>query len=87
VTVNGPRTYLKVHYKDQYDVPSSPTIYILDEKKKIIAKKPPTDKIEDFLTTYERVQKLKASSPIKQADRVPFDCSKAPVKGHAQPKS
>lgn len=80
ITVNGPRTYLKVSYADQYDVPSSPTLYILDEKKKIIAKKPPTDKLEDFLLNYERIQKLKAASPVKQPDRVPFDCSKAPIK-------
>lgn len=80
ITVNGPRTYLKVSYADQYDVLSSPTLYILDEKKKIIAKKPPTDKLEDFLLNYERIQKLKAASPVKQPDRVPFDCSKAPIK-------
>lgn len=85
-TVNGPRTYLKVTYAAQYDVPSFPTIYILDEKKKIIAKKPPTDKIESFLINYEKVQRQKAANPIKQPDRVPFDCSKAQVKG-GTPKS
>lgn len=87
ITVNGPRTYLNAHYKDQYDVPSFPTIYILDQNKKIIAKKPPTDKIEDFLINYEKMEKRKAASPVKQPDRVPFDCSKAPVKGQAPAKS
>lgn len=86
ITVNGPRTYLKVTYKDQYDVPSTPTLYILDETKKIIAKKPPVDKLESFLINYEKVQRLKAASKIKQPDRVPFDCSKAPVKGQTPPK-
>lgn len=81
ITVNGPRTYLKVPYRDQYDVPSFPTLYILDAQKKIIAKKPPIDKIEDFLLNYEKAQKRRASSPVKQPDRVPFDCSKVPVKG------
>lgn len=86
ITVNGPRTYLKVHFTEQYDVPSYPTIYILDEHKKIIAKKPPTDKIEDFLLNYERTQKRIAANPVKQPARVPFDCSKPPAKG-APPKS
>jgi thiol-disulfide isomerase/thioredoxin len=87
ITVNGPRTYLNVHYKDQYDVPSFPTIYILDQNKKIIAKKPPTDKLENFLINYEKVQKQKAASKVKQPDRVPFDCSKVAVKGKTPPKS
>lgn len=87
ITVNGPRTYLKVSYRDQYDVPSFPTLYILDEKKKIIAKKPPMDKLEDFLTNYEKIQRRKAAGQVKQPDRVPFDCSKVPVKGQTPPKS
>lgn len=83
ITVNGPRTYLKVPYSQQYDVPSFPTIYILDQNKKIIAKKPPTDKIEDFLLNYEMIQKRKAASQVKQPERIPFDCSK-PVKAPAK---
>lgn len=86
ITVNGPRTYLNVHFKDQYDVPSYPTIYILDQNKKIIAKKPPTDKLEGFLLNHEKMLKRKAASPVKQPDRIPFDCSKAPVKS-SPPKS
>lgn len=86
ITVNGPRTYLKVHFKDQYDVPSYPTLYILDEKKKIIAKKIPIEKLGDFLTNYEKIQRQKAASAIKQPERVPFDCSKASVKSQP-PKS
>ena len=31
---------------------------ILDEKKKIIGKKVPIEKLEDFLTHYERFQKV-----------------------------
>lgn len=87
ITVNGPRTYLDVHYKDQYDVPSYPTIFILDQNKKIIAKKLPTDKVEIFLINYEKMQKQKAASAVKQPDRIPFDCGKAPVKGKAPAKS
>jgi thiol-disulfide isomerase/thioredoxin len=83
ITVNGPRTYLKVHYRDQYDAESTPTIYVLDEKKKIIAKKLPAAKIEEFLTNYEKMQKRRAALAVKPPERVPFDCSKAA----AQPKS
>jgi thiol-disulfide isomerase/thioredoxin len=59
ITVNGPRTYLKSHH-DTYDANSTPTIYILDDKKKIIAKKIAAGRIEEFLTNYEKMQKAKA---------------------------
>jgi peroxiredoxin len=36
--VNGPRTATK-HYKELYDVPSMPTLYMIDENKIIIAKR------------------------------------------------
>lgn len=53
ITVNGPRTYVG-HYQDLYDSPTTPTIYILDDKKKIIAKKLPVDKLEEFFVNYEK---------------------------------
>ncbi len=80
VTVNGPRTYLKVPYRDQYDAETTPTIYVLDEKKKIIAKKLPAARLEDFLTNYEKQQQKKAASGNKTPDRIPFDCSKPVVR-------
>jgi thiol-disulfide isomerase/thioredoxin len=83
ITVNGPRTYLKEHYRDQYDAPSTPTIYVLDEKKKIIAKKLPAAKLEEFLTNYEKIQKRRAAMAVKPPDRVPFDCSKPAFKNPA----
>ncbi|NMM46943.1 TlpA family protein disulfide reductase [Marinigracilibium pacificum] len=55
VTVNGPRTYVG-NYQDLYDAYSTPTIYILDENKKIIAKKLPAARIEEFLENYEKAQ-------------------------------
>lgn len=61
ITVNGPRSYTgsygKLYYAEQ-----TPTLYILDNKKKIIAKKPPIDKLEDFLTNYEKFLKQKSAS-------------------------
>ena len=58
VTVNGPRTYTE-HYQKLYDAFTTPTIYVLDEKKKIIAKKVPAEKLEDFLTRYEKMEALR----------------------------
>ncbi|HEX5170367.1 MAG TPA: thioredoxin-like domain-containing protein, partial [Cyclobacteriaceae bacterium] len=53
ITVNGPRTYVG-HYQDLYDSQTTPTIYVLDDKKKIIAKKLPTEKLEEFFVNYEK---------------------------------
>jgi peroxiredoxin len=58
VTVNGPRTYVG-SYHDLYDAQTTPTLYILDDKKKIIGKKIPAERLEDFLTNYENFQKRK----------------------------
>ncbi len=67
ITVNGPRTYMKEHYSKYYHAETTPTIYILDDKKKIIAKKLPVKQLEDFLTKHERFEKLKKAQPAKGA--------------------
>jgi peroxiredoxin len=53
ITVNGPRSYTG-SYQKLYDASQTPSLYIIDSKKKIIAKKPPIEKLEDFLTHYDR---------------------------------
>ncbi len=58
ITVNGPRTYVGP-YQDHYDALQTPTLYVLDSRKKIIGKKVPVDKLEDFFSQYERIQKLR----------------------------
>lgn len=63
ITVNGPRTYVGP-YQDLYDAATTPTLYVLDNQKKIIGKKIPAEKLEEFLTQYERVQRLKASGKL-----------------------
>ncbi len=78
INVNGPRTYMKVSYHEQYDAESTPTIYILDSNHKIIGKKLPAAKIEEFLINYEKM--LKRKTAMKIPDRVPFDCSKLNAK-------
>jgi thiol-disulfide isomerase/thioredoxin len=62
ITVNGPRSYVKTHVQKLYHADTTPTIYILDDKKKIIAKKLPVEKVEDFLTRYEKQSQSKKSS-------------------------
>ena len=65
VTVNGPRSYLKEHYANLYFAETMPTIYILDDKKKVIARKLPVEKLEDFFSNYEKFQKKKTATATK----------------------
>jgi peroxiredoxin len=60
ITVNGPRTYVG-SYHDFYDAMTTPSLFILDDKKKIIGKKIPADKLEDFFINYEKFLKAKAA--------------------------
>jgi peroxiredoxin len=53
ISANGPRT-ITPHYQTMYDANTTPTIYVLDEKKKIIAKKLEAEQLEEFLTNYEK---------------------------------
>lgn len=54
ITVSGPRSYIKPHYTQLYFVESTPTIYIIDEKKKVIARKLRVSQVEEFLVNYEK---------------------------------
>lgn len=63
ITVNGPRTYVGP-YQDLYDANTTPTLYVLDNQKMIIGKKIPAEKLDDFLTQYERIQRLRASGKL-----------------------
>lgn len=64
ITVNGPRTYVGP-YNKLYWVESFPTIYILDEKKKIIARKLPVENFETFFANYEKYVRKQPASPGK----------------------
>ena len=64
ITVNGPRTYVGP-YQDHYDANTTPSLYILDDKKKIIGKKIPADQLEEFFTNFEKFQKAKAKPAHK----------------------
>jgi peroxiredoxin len=63
ITVNGPRTYLPKHYSEFYHAETTPALYILDSKHKIIAKKLPVKQLEDFFIKHEKF--LQASQPKK----------------------
>jgi thiol-disulfide isomerase/thioredoxin len=62
ITVNGPRTYVGP-YQDLYDAVTTPSLYVIDDKKKIIAKKVPAEKLEDFFAQYEKFQKANSAQP------------------------
>ena len=51
INVDGPRT-LTGDYHEQYDIISTPVIYLLNKKKEIIAKRLPADKIGSFIDTW-----------------------------------
>lgn len=55
ITVNGPRSYIKEHFSKLYYAELTPTIYILDEKKKIIARRIDVEQIDDFIENYEKM--------------------------------
>lgn len=63
ITVNGPRTYVGP-YQDLYDASTTPTLYVLDNQKKIIGKKIPAEKLDEFLTQHERIQRLRAAGKL-----------------------
>jgi thiol-disulfide isomerase/thioredoxin len=58
INVNGPRT-LTGEYHGQYDIATTPVIYILNEQKEIIAKRLTVDQIEKFLENYYRKKEKK----------------------------
>jgi len=69
ITVNGPRTYVGP-YQDLYDAMTTPSLYVIDEKKKIIAKKVPAEKLDDFLMKHEKFLKAKSAGPNKAQEKL-----------------
>ncbi|MBS1543921.1 MAG: DUF5106 domain-containing protein [Bacteroidetes bacterium] len=53
VTVNGPRSYVGP-YSKLYYAETTPSLYVLDDKRKIIAKGIPAEKLEEFFMNYEK---------------------------------
>lgn len=67
VTVNGPRSYTGSLF-NFYFADTTPMMYVLDHQHKIIAKGLPTERLDEFLTNYERVEKRKAAMKAKPAN-------------------
>ena len=49
----------RVNYYHDYDVVSTPTVYVLDKNKRIIARKMPVEQLDDFYNFYRNRQKTK----------------------------
>jgi peroxiredoxin len=47
--INVSDLYNQTNFRSYYDIYSTPVIYLLDEKKRIIAKRLDTEKIKDFI--------------------------------------
>lgn len=56
INVDGPRT-LTGDYHEQYDIISTPVIYLLNQKKEIIAKRLPAEKVAGFIENYLKYSK------------------------------
>ncbi len=52
--INVSDLYNQTNFRNYYDIYSTPVIYLLDEKKHIIAKRLDTDKIRDFINNEEK---------------------------------
>jgi peroxiredoxin len=59
VTVNGPRSYINTHFSNLYFAESTPTLYILDERKKVIARKLGVENLASFFENYEKMIRRK----------------------------
>lgn len=62
--LNGYDYTNKIDYRTKYDVLSTPTIYVLDKDKKIIARRMPVEQLDDFFNFY---LKNKAKEGTKSA--------------------
>ena len=69
ITVDGPRSYVKEHFSKLYHSDTTPTIFILDDKKKIIAKKLPVKQLEDFFTKHEKFHQTKKPGDASSASK------------------
>lgn len=56
--VNGPRSY-SGSYHEKYDAFTTPTVMVIDQKKRLIAKKIPAESIEAFLKNHELIEATK----------------------------
>jgi peroxiredoxin len=61
IVVNGPRSYNKTHFQQLYYSETTPSLYIIDDKKKIIARHLGVENLPDFFEKHERFIKSKTN--------------------------
>ncbi|MCF0059039.1 TlpA family protein disulfide reductase [Dyadobacter sp. CY356] len=54
--INGFDPLNQIDFNRKFDVVTTPTIYVLDKNKKIIARKMPVEQLDDFLNYYKKKQ-------------------------------
>ncbi|WP_373513119.1 redoxin domain-containing protein [Persicitalea sp.] len=59
---NGYDYTFKHDFRTEYDVQTTPTIYVLDKNKKVIARKMPIEQLDDFFNFYLRNQAAKSTA-------------------------
>lgn len=65
--INGYDYSFRTDYRHQYDVFTTPVVYILDKDRRIIARPPiPAEQVGDFLDFWKRQQAAKAPATAKQ---------------------
>jgi peroxiredoxin len=62
INVNGTRSFTR-DYHDLYDISMTPSLFLLDEKKTIIAKKLKTDQLIPFFENYDKANQMKVRNP------------------------
>lgn len=60
--LNGYDYASRTNYRQQYDVWTTPTLYVLDKNKKIIARKLPVEQLEDFVLFHKKQQATQKTS-------------------------
>lgn len=60
--LNGYDYASRTNYRQQYDVWTTPTLYVLDKNKKIIARKLPVEQLEDFVLFHKKQQEAQKTS-------------------------
>ncbi len=57
--INGYDYSFRTNYRQQFDVATTPTIFVLDKSKRIIARKLPIESLEDFIQFDQRRKTIK----------------------------
>ncbi len=69
--INGYDYEFRTDFRHQYDVFTTPTVYVLGKDKKIIARGVPAEQVGDFIDFYKRQQAAKAATAAPAAKKEP----------------